>query len=288
MNYKIIHDRLVQLCREKSSKERLKLRNSNDIRLTNGEPLYVEVHHIIPRSLGGNDDMANLIETLPEEHIFFHMLRYKIYQKREDMLAVRCMLNGFASYNRYKGNVGVFLTKKIRMGYAWMKAHTQNFRKKTGWQTEDGRQRISRARKGTMPAKDMETGEIIGAVSINHPNVLSGKWAHHCKGVSHTKAQIEAHRERNLGQKNGNASGLSDEYFIEKGVEISREFGVIFSLKKMLELSKIRNFKWLKSWKSRFDRQGANGYYKIIEEKTGGKYYSGYFKSKEWKSKTLC
>lgn len=40
---------------------------------------YKEVHHILPRSLGGNNDKDNLIALTPEDHYFAHLLLAKIY-----------------------------------------------------------------------------------------------------------------------------------------------------------------------------------------------------------------
>lgn len=40
---------------------------------------YVERHHIVPRSLGGGDGAANLINLSPEDHFFAHLLLAKIH-----------------------------------------------------------------------------------------------------------------------------------------------------------------------------------------------------------------
>lgn len=41
-----------------------------------------EVHHILPRSLGGTDDQSNLIPLTPEDHFFAHLLLAKIHGGR--------------------------------------------------------------------------------------------------------------------------------------------------------------------------------------------------------------
>ena len=41
--------------------------------------LFVEVHHILPRCLGGSDDENNLVCFTPEEHFVAHQLLLKIY-----------------------------------------------------------------------------------------------------------------------------------------------------------------------------------------------------------------
>lgn len=42
---------------------------------------YFEIHHIIPRSLGGNDNVDNLIALTAREHFICHYLLAKIYPK---------------------------------------------------------------------------------------------------------------------------------------------------------------------------------------------------------------
>lgn len=40
---------------------------------------YVERHHIIPRCMGGGNDVSNLVALTPEEHVIAHLLLVKIY-----------------------------------------------------------------------------------------------------------------------------------------------------------------------------------------------------------------
>lgn len=45
---------------------------------------YYEVHHILPRSLGGNNDKSNLALLTAREHFICHWLLVKIYPKGSD------------------------------------------------------------------------------------------------------------------------------------------------------------------------------------------------------------
>lgn len=40
---------------------------------------YVEVHHIVPKCLGGGDEKANLVQLTPEEHYVAHQLLFKMH-----------------------------------------------------------------------------------------------------------------------------------------------------------------------------------------------------------------
>lgn len=50
---------------------------------------YDEIHHIIPRSVGGPDDSWNLICVTFEEHKELHYLRYNVYGEVADLIAAR-------------------------------------------------------------------------------------------------------------------------------------------------------------------------------------------------------
>ena len=52
---------------------------------------YFEIHHIIPRSLGGTDDASNLVNLTAREHYVVHQLLVKIYPTIR-FLAVAAML----------------------------------------------------------------------------------------------------------------------------------------------------------------------------------------------------
>jgi hypothetical protein len=61
MNYKKIYNQII---------ERRKFNFYNG---------YTELHHIIPRSLGGSDDKENLVNLSAREHFICHLLLIKIY-----------------------------------------------------------------------------------------------------------------------------------------------------------------------------------------------------------------
>jgi len=198
MNYLKLYDKFINYCKNTTPKKRLQKRNKFDLRLQN-DYLYTEIHHIIPRSLGGDDNPDNLIELLPEEHLFIHQLRWKIFGHREDMLAVRFILNGLKGIKNEeieKALNSKILNKKILKGYAWLKQNIQEFRKKHQWHTEEGLKRISEAQKNKIIVKDAKTGKLIGKVNCDHPKVLSGEWVHHTKNTKMVFDLIENKAKR--------------------------------------------------------------------------------------------
>lgn len=59
------------------------------------KPTYFEKHHIVPRSLGGGDDAANLIRLTPEDHYFAHLLLAQIHGGWA-WTTVKAMCHGFS------------------------------------------------------------------------------------------------------------------------------------------------------------------------------------------------
>lgn len=66
MNYSKIYDDFIADRRKKESQL-----------IESGE--YRERHHILPRALGGGDELGNLISLTPEDHYFAHLLLAHIH-----------------------------------------------------------------------------------------------------------------------------------------------------------------------------------------------------------------
>lgn len=54
---------------------------------------YTEVHHIVPRSLGGADTADNLVRLTPREHFLAHWLLFKMHRSPATARAFRLMVN---------------------------------------------------------------------------------------------------------------------------------------------------------------------------------------------------
>lgn len=72
-----------------------------DFRKANPATGYTENHHILPRSMGGNNDESNLVKLTGREHWIAHLLLWKIHRNSEcahacHMMAMRCEERGIA------------------------------------------------------------------------------------------------------------------------------------------------------------------------------------------------
>lgn len=74
MNYQRIYDSIVSRART---------------RVLEG---YTEQHHILPKCLGGSDDILNLVKLTPEEHYLCHQILVKLYPKEYKLVFAARMM----------------------------------------------------------------------------------------------------------------------------------------------------------------------------------------------------
>lgn len=100
MNYKLHYEKLIS-----------KAQNRSILKLE-----YKEIHHIIPKCIGGNDDKENLIALFPEEHALAHLLLVKIYKNNLSLIqAANIMLHG-----------GNNKQKRTNKSYKWLRLKHSN------------------------------------------------------------------------------------------------------------------------------------------------------------------
>jgi hypothetical protein len=288
MDYKKLYYKLCNYCKTVDIVDRMKARNKLDERL-GSDYIYTENHHIIPKHSGGLDVHYNLVKMLPEEHFMAHLIRYKAYNDRNDFLSVRFMINGFVNKNYITDIPKKTMNKMIGR----FKQEVGEFRKISGWHTDDGINRIRESRRGNMPVVDSITGDMIGSVPTDHPNVLSGKWVHHSSGklsvtdLDGNKTYISSVEYQNnkdiyranigdvSGIRNPTYSGITDEQIIDYLIELSMKVGVGYLVnwsKFNVFYRKKYNIPIPKSLSSfRFDGGGVTELYRIASEKSGMK-----------------
>jgi hypothetical protein len=91
---------------------------------------YKEVHHILPKSLGGSNDKSNLVELTAREHFLVHLLLCKFTKgqaKRSMLYAFKCMCYYKKDGRDYKINSRI--AQKLRSELKFSKKHLDNLRK---------------------------------------------------------------------------------------------------------------------------------------------------------------
>ena len=65
---------------------------------------YTERHHIIPKCMGGNDDLINIAHLTPEEHYVAHQLLVKIYNYDQRLVYAANMMCNQSRCNKRSNN----------------------------------------------------------------------------------------------------------------------------------------------------------------------------------------
>lgn len=120
---------------------------------------YTEMHHIIPRCMGGTDDRENLVALTAEEHYLAHQLLVKIYPKNPKLIYAANMMC-------------VNATQRNNKAYGWIRRKwaSQISKDMTGRKTtEEQRKKMSESHKG-------EKNVMFGLVGEKHPAFGQKPW----------------------------------------------------------------------------------------------------------------
>lgn len=107
MNYKKIYDQLVEKCRVRGlDKSALKG--------------YYEKHHIVPRSLGGDNSKDNLVLLSGREHFVAHMLLWKAYPESTSLMRAAFMMSSRWTSGKIKSDKPITSStyETLRIEYA--------------------------------------------------------------------------------------------------------------------------------------------------------------------------
>lgn len=127
MNYRRIHDAIIQRARDRSDSCILES--------------YYEVHHVIPKFLGGTDEAHNLVRLTASEHFGIHQLLVKTYPEESKLAYAASMLTVSSSRHERVNN----------KYYSWLKkrfAEQLSNQRKGIPKSEETRRKMSVAKKG--------------------------------------------------------------------------------------------------------------------------------------------
>jgi len=143
---------------------------------------YTEIHHILPRSLGGSDDVTNLTKLTAREHFVCHWLLTKMYPTGEEhwkmINAFRMMRAENPRQQRYKTKITSRVYANLKEEYSLIqserfKGEGNGFYGKT--HTEEAKQRISAANTGRIQPQH-EKEKQIKAITGRKRDPFSNEW----------------------------------------------------------------------------------------------------------------
>ncbi|EJP8998708.1 HNH endonuclease [Escherichia coli] len=122
---------------------------------------YTESHHIVPKSMGGDDSRENRVLLTAREHYFAHELLFKIHRNSE------------MAYALIKFSKGTKEQRIVSKDYGWIKEETSKIRSETikkFWANLSPnlkQERIKKAAKGIKKTKSLWTDEKRKEVNAN-------------------------------------------------------------------------------------------------------------------------
>jgi hypothetical protein len=141
-----------------------------------------ESHHIIPRSLGGNNEKNNLILLTPREHYVAHLLLSRMFDglNKKKMVFALWMMS-----NRLKYDISIVSSRQYQSVKEAVSIARKGFR-----YTDDSKQKMSRsakARKGNRTLSETTKQKIsIAMMGDNNPSRKYGPWNKGKTGIKGT------------------------------------------------------------------------------------------------------
>lgn len=106
---------------------------------------YVERHHIIPKSLGGSNDISNLVKLTAREHAICHLLLIR-FTNGENKMKMACaawrMMFNSKTHSRYKLSSRAYNSVRIEM------ANATSIRSSNYKHSEESKRKISESKIG--------------------------------------------------------------------------------------------------------------------------------------------
>lgn len=147
--------------------------------------VYIERHHIIPKSLKGNNDKENLVKLTAKEHFICHLLLPKMVEgpDRNKMVHAlwRMTVNAHPDQKRYKTTSRIYdISRKLFISEVKGRKMTDSTKQKLreaniGKKASvESREKMSKSRKGKS-YRDLYTEEKVKDLKIKKSESMKGK-----------------------------------------------------------------------------------------------------------------
>ena len=178
--------------------------NNAKSRISN-DAVYVEKHHILPKSIGGSNSKDNIVSLLPKEHFVCHLLLTKMVDgiNRKKMWYASYMM--IVGIKRYKPSARSYQIVRNNM----ITANKERPGTNTGKiMSEEQKQKISNSLKGknTQPKSEEHKEKLRKPKSEEHKKKLSDARKGKSFGYTHSEETKQKIGKSNIG-KVGKFSG---------------------------------------------------------------------------------
>lgn len=172
MNYKQVYNHLIDRAVDRSWDR-------------STAPCYVELHHVVPKCLGGSDEGYNVVCLTAREHFIAHLLLVKIYPTEHKLIHAAHMLTRGAAKHDRVGN----------REYEWLKqrrAHSMSVRQK-GIPKSDQHKENLRGRRPHVNQTGSNNNAFKGYIQTPHGVFESLKAAADVEGVDLSTVHYRIH-----------------------------------------------------------------------------------------------
>lgn len=94
---------------------------------------YTEMHHIIPKCLGGDNGLGNLVKLTAREHFIAHLLLLKMYPQYKLIKAVNMMCVGSTNQSRSMNRMYGWLRERFATEMSINQTGEKNSQYGTKW-----------------------------------------------------------------------------------------------------------------------------------------------------------
>lgn len=185
MNYQRIYDQIIE--------------KYQTLDLKKGGKVYLESHHIIPKSMGGTNKKENLVNLPAREHYICHWLLVKIFKETNDghkMIRALSIMSTTRLDKRYTSHTFKYARE------AWSKINRGKTHPSYGKKySKERRAAISRAQLGRKHTEESKKKMSIIRRGTTHTIETREKMVNNFKGRKHTPEAKRKMSEANLGRK---------------------------------------------------------------------------------------
>lgn len=149
---------------------------------------YYEKHHIIPRSLGGDDSKDNLVLLTAREHFLAHYLLWKFNPCRQTAYAFRTMLYmANSNQNRTYKMVSSKVYQRLKIQYAeYVSLANKGNKSRLGKHlSEESKEKIAKAHRGKPLSEEHKLKCRMANLGRKHSEESRRKMSEHNKGKHH-------------------------------------------------------------------------------------------------------
>ena len=171
---------------------------------------YAEIHHILPRSLGGEDNEDNLVKLTAREHFVCHWLLTKMYtgEARGKMINAMYMMRAESPHQkRYESKITSRIYETLREEYSQYISKLNKGRiqppeeKARQLAAQTGRKRAPFSEEWLANIKIARQGERNGMYGKTHSEETRAKQREKAKLRTYSQETNEKRRQANLGSK---------------------------------------------------------------------------------------